>query len=300
MTQIEEILRRAPHPPPPPGLKRRLIEEMHLNSATKPGRTTPPAFRSRGWFARWWPILLPATASLACAMVLTLRHTETGLLRNSVNLLSKSAEADQTASRAVGAAARKEAPADSASGVLTEREETAKLKQAVQRLKTEISQLEKLAAENKQLQAQLAIGVPGISPEMAKALEDARARAQSIACINNLRQLGLAVKEWEIDHGHAAPTDLLLMTNEMSTPKLLYCPADTSRQAATDWRSYSSANCSYQYVGAGAPDNEPTRVLFICPIHGSVLLNDGSVQQGVAKNHPEDLVRIDGHLYLQQ
>jgi hypothetical protein len=89
------------------------------------------------------------------------------------------------------------------------------------------------------------------------------------------------------------------MTNEMSTPKILRCPGDHAREAATSFIAYTPANCSYEYLAPSAPDTEPTRVLFRCPIHGHVCLSDGSVQGGVAKLHPERLVYRDGKLYLE-
>lgn len=38
--------------------------------------------------------------------------------------------------------------------------------------------------------------------------------------------------------------------------------------------------------------------MFRCPIHGHVCLADGSVQSGVAKEHPEWLIVLDGKLYF--
>ena len=90
------------------------------------------------------------------------------------------------------------------------------------------------------------------------------------------------------------------MTNEMSTPKILACPADTGRRAADNWSSYSAANCSYEYLAPSAPDGrEPQRLLFRCPMHGHIGLMYGSVQSEVAKNHPEWIVRRDEKLYLE-
>jgi hypothetical protein len=88
------------------------------------------------------------------------------------------------------------------------------------------------------------------------------------------------------------------MTNEMNTPKILHCPADENRQAATGWSDYTPANCSYEYLAPGGSPTEPNRVLFRCGIHGNIGLCDGSVQMGVGKNHPGKLVKRDGKLYF--
>jgi hypothetical protein len=89
------------------------------------------------------------------------------------------------------------------------------------------------------------------------------------------------------------------MTNEMSTPKILVCPGDHAREAAKDWGSFTSANCTYDFLAASSPDIEPDRVLFRCPIHGHIGLSDGSVHAYIAKEHPERLEQRDGKLYLK-
>ena len=52
------------------------------------------------------------------------------------------------------------------------------------------------------------------------------------------------------------------------------------------------------FVGATASETEPSAVLAICPIHGTVLLCDGSVQQGVYKTRPDQFSQRDGKLYF--
>jgi prepilin-type N-terminal cleavage/methylation domain-containing protein len=86
------------------------------------------------------------------------------------------------------------------------------------------------------------------------ALAAAKRKAQKISCTNNLKQVGLATRIWEGDnndrypmsvsslsggateylgHGTVAPVKFLVpamvfmvMSNELSTPKVIYCPSD--------------------------------------------------------------------------
>ena len=158
-------------------------------------------------------------------------------------------------------------------------------------------------------------------PALAKAKRAAR-RAQ---CINNLKQVGLSFKVWEGDHGDKYPTAVstakwgameniftqnnpsvnpaagygvtnvfCVMSNELSTPKNLYCPSDISSTAlpgdavgqatgpvctvATNWGGFGPGNLSY-FVEGNASDKYPKMMLI-----GD--RNIGNLQNGAAITAP--------------
>jgi hypothetical protein len=137
------------------------------------------------------------------------------------------------------------------------------------------------------------------------ALGKAKGRAQNINCANNMKQIGLAFRVWAIDHEDSFPFNLStnkggtlelslpgsaefdrnaafhfqVMSNELSTPKILVCPADTKRKPAPNFESLQPGNVSYQVrSGTNVADVNPEQVLAVCLIHNNVLLCDGSVQ----------------------
>jgi len=133
------------------------------------------------------------------------------------------------------------------------------------------------------------------------ALARAKARAQRISCTNNLKQMGLAVKTWALDNGDRYPMLVgiteggppnsvinstgtgrtvnagflyqvwAVMSNELSTPKILACPSD-ERSAHTNF-AIQAANASAvpgayfnnfevsYFLGIDASDNNPQMML---------------------------------------
>lgn len=111
------------------------------------------------------------------------------------------------------------------------------------------------------------------------ALAGAHDRARRIQCVNNLKQDGLAFRVWEGDNGDKYPMSVStdkggtmglttgadtfrhfqVMSNELNTPKILVCPADT-RVAAVNFVRLNNQNVSY-FVGLDAEDINPQRFL---------------------------------------
>jgi len=111
------------------------------------------------------------------------------------------------------------------------------------------------------------------------ALASAKKKAQRINCINNLKQDGLAFRIWagdqtdrfpmevstnkggtrEFDTGADTFRHFQVMSNELSTPKILVCPADT-RTVANNFVRLKNQNVSY-FVGLEANDTNPQRFL---------------------------------------
>jgi hypothetical protein len=126
--------------------------------------------------------------------------------------------------------------------------------------------------------APVSIGAAMVLPALAKA----KSRAQNIACVNNLKQIGLAARIWATDHNDKLPKDFLSMKNELTTPRILICPGDQGRAQyqTSDWADIDESKISYEMVTPGASDTEPDKDYVRCPIHGSVVKVDGSVRMG--------------------
>ncbi len=148
-----------------------------------------------------------------------------------------------------------------------------------------------------------AIGASMVLPALAKA----KAKAQSIQCVNNMKQIGLAARIWATDNDDQFPFHVSrskggsaesrqhggdsydrnaylhfqVMSNELFTPKILVCPTDSKRQVAQNFVELQSWNVSYQLrTGDRVKQTNPTETLIYCPIHHHVGLTDGSVQMG--------------------
>ena len=149
----------------------------------------------------------------------------------------------------------------------------------------------------------LLISIPAAM--LLPALAQAKARAQRINCMNNLKQVGVAFRVWELDHNDQFPFNVstnaggtlevcapgadgfdgnaalhfMTLSNELGNTVVLVCAADTAKSPASDFSHLQPANVSYQLrSGTNVTDATPQLVLAVCPIHHNVLFCDGSVQ----------------------
>lgn len=116
-------------------------------------------------------------------------------------------------------------------------------------------------------------------------------RAKRIACVMNLKEIGLAMRLFAEEHGTNFPMNTpasqggareltgdvsqlwrhyLTLTNKLATPKMLWCPSDSQRKPATVWDPYpadrravvysGNQNLSY-FLGLNAHENQPETIL---------------------------------------
>ena len=119
------------------------------------------------------------------------------------------------------------------------------------------------------------------------ALNQAKARARRVGCLNHLRQIGVAFQSFAHDHNGQFPMAIpgssggsaeftsmsyktagafyfsfhhfQVLSNELVSPRLLVCPAD-ARVAATNFASLQNQNLSY-LVGLRADYSRPQSIL---------------------------------------
>jgi hypothetical protein len=288
--EMEKRLRTAPQPEPPAGLKQKLTAQIHLPLAN----VTPVLKTSGGvigWLRRWWPALAPAGVSLACAAVMVAQQMKAGELRRSNQALEQQIVDSRASAAATPAGRRTEDEANAVAQAAAA--EIARLKERAAQLGNSVARLERLEAENKSLRIQ-STAESAFSEEELAGIAKLQEEAVTISCANNLRQIGLAARLWLMNNKDVYPPNFFSMSNELNTPKILICPADTNRAAARVFGEYTDANTSYELLAPSGSDLEPQRVLTRCPIHGTVGLCDGSVHRG-ADNR---LVERDGKLYL--
>jgi hypothetical protein len=146
------------------------------------------------------------------------------------------------------------------------------------------------------------------TPDLRNKIHDAATAveaAKSEKCENNLKNIGLAFRFFATDNGDRFPFNVStndggsmefrragiqgydanafrhfqVMSNELSTPKILICPADAKKHEATNWSELRDQHVSYDLrSNPDLDESKPHEVLVRCAIHGHVMLCDGSVQ----------------------
>jgi prepilin-type processing-associated H-X9-DG protein len=112
------------------------------------------------------------------------------------------------------------------------------------------------------------------------ALRAARRKAQLITCDGQLAGIGLSFRIWEGNHTNLYPMRVStnfggtleyvkrgemfrhfqVMSNELSTPKMVICPSDTRQPAKDFCQTFGNTNISY-FVGVDAVEPEPPTYL---------------------------------------
>ncbi len=123
------------------------------------------------------------------------------------------------------------------------------------------------------------------------ALAKAKSRAQSISCVNNLKQLGLATHIWADSHNGLLPRDIKSMKNEIMNPRTVVCPGDAGAGDASSltWENMSATSISYEFLTPGAAIRTvgvASKAVFKCRVHGHVCYGDGHVEQQPVKAGP--------------
>jgi hypothetical protein len=111
----------------------------------------------------------------------------------------------------------------------------------------------------------------------------AKRKAESVQCGNYMASIGSAARLWAGDHDGHLPSDLLSMSNEVVTPKILVCPGDHSRQPAESWSVFTPADSSYEIVTPGLKDGDTSSVFLRCNIHSHLGYADATVFDGVRR-----------------
>jgi hypothetical protein len=142
--------------------------------------------------------------------------------------------------------------------------------------------------------AVIGVILAAILPRLARTHD---VHSSRLGCVNNLKQVGLAFRTWELDNGDRFPMEVplndggtnfgtmdftngintylhfLVLSNELSTPQVLWCPeekdfartrADTFSRPAQARRNglvfNNNSNLTY-FVGLDASEKNPLQIL---------------------------------------
>jgi len=132
----------------------------------------------------------------------------------------------------------------------------------------------------------------------------------SAKCVTQLKQIGLVFQLWAMDNNDHYPFNVStnaggtmefcargndgfdasaaihfqVMSNELGSTTLLVCPSDSTKKPAMDFRTLQATNVTYvMRSGSHFEETNQEEILAKCPIHGHVVLCNGSVKKGTVK-----------------
>lgn len=295
--QMENLLRKGPTPKAPEGLAERLKADIRLPRASANTVTDQREWRPRpSWLRRWLPALSFAAILLTCMVAIGVQgNLMTELKQQNNDLRAKTQNLDSLRQANVDLQ-RLRNENQELDRLRKDNTELQKLRGEVAQLSTQVEGLQGLRAQNEQLRMRNASDVNAAADERSAAENAEReANAERIRCVNNLKQIGLAFRIWAGDNGDKYPNDFISMTNELGSWRVLQCPSDKAHEV-TSWTDVASGNVSYRRVSSGpdADETHPNVVLVECPIHGSVLMCDGSVQRLTPEARQKYLKIVNG------
>ncbi len=115
-------------------------------------------------------------------------------------------------------------------------------------------------------------------------LPASKRRAESLGCASSVTSICLAAHIWADEHGGFMPTNILCMSDEIGTPKILSCvPARRARTA--NWADFRPENCTHEILAPGMSVDDTNTAFLRCTIHGHLGYTDTTVFDGVRRRH---------------
>jgi uncharacterized small protein (DUF1192 family) len=272
---IEDVLKRAPTPAPSAQLKERLLSSIAL-PAPPPRPILPVQVTGKSGLPRWLgmaaglvAVLLIGWGAVHSSQLVKRNEQLTDALRELQSTLTNTADTER-----IGLLQQE------IERLRTQNREVHQLRAEVAALRLIVTELESLRQENELLLEAVASQQLRAASPAETQLDPTDERKLSMACINNLKQIGLSARVWANDNDGILPPDLISMTNELSVPLVLHCPADQNRPLVANWSQFRDSHSSYDFLNPDGSVTETRVVLARCRVHGHIALSDGSVQDG--------------------
>ncbi len=300
--RIEALLRKAPAPKTPDGLLRELLTDVRVPRGLVPSASRMEWTAPVPLWKRWLPALSFAVILLTCLVAIAVQTNVINDLTRQNNDLRASAQTLEDLRKENTDLQQVRNDGDELERLRKDAAELAKLRGEVAQMSAQLRDIEKLRADNQQLKADITARQAAAGMGDESVLNEAREKAKSQACMNNMKQIGLAFRIWADDNNGVFPTSFLSMTNELATSRVLQCPSDKNvKNVPNIIQAITGGDVSYKLMSAvsGLTQSDPSIVLVQCPIHGHICLADGSVQAGTPELQ-QKLKTINGAIHLMR
>jgi hypothetical protein len=112
----------------------------------------------------------------------------------------------------------------------------------------------------------------------------AKQRAESLGCASQVVSICYGGRLWAQDHDGYFPTNFLMASNEIATPRVLSCIRSRS---VRDWSLFTPSNSTFEIVSPGVHEDATNTVFIRCTVHAHLGYPDMTVFDGVRRRGKE-------------
>lgn len=276
--EIEKLLRKSQDPQPPPELLKSLLSDIPRPPNSRRVHQSTPNWL---WLRRWIPVAACLTIGTC---VLAVQAGAVIKLRREIQASSPAIQNLDQLRQSNAQYKRLLREYGDLETLHNDYVEAVVLRNEVAQLRIQFDEVKRLRGENANLRLQLPALVAKENPiEVSNLIDEAKAKATHVQCVNNLKRIGLSMHSWASKHNDEFPASWDEIREELQESHILICPGDENRKQYLDLEvnDIQQEMTSYKFYLTSNEQKtiDQMQIIAKCTVHSSFCLGDGSAHR---------------------